>query len=519
LNQGSFAMEERPTPGAPTDGISDSSAQGPLADTFLGGKRYPDEALAAGPPPLPPPPATPAGSAPGRTFTLIVLPLALFLVGVAALAWLVQSLPGRGPRADSDQPGSGPVVAFVGKDTGSGAIEGKWEDVPKGKEDQVPYAAEYEIATGDRFDGGHYDFEFINPEGQDLEVGIDHTGCTCSKVLVCAFSEAEWDRYQKHKKANPDPVARSRENSEDGFPWKELTKHDTQGVVVSPKGKGVVRLFWDGRNKKEPERKPIRVKVWVNPPGKPSQRSVVPLAVLVAYVKPVRFYPKDLDAGVLSKDEKKSLHFYCWSSTRKLEVYALSPDPCFDVAVKLLDEKGRAALAQELRDKGIATRVRSGYRVDVTVHENKDGHRLDLGSFARSVPLEIKGDGDTLPDPKPVVRGRVQGEVRVGGADDQGVINLESFKKFLGKKVTARVWAKKGVKLAYDHCEPPEFNFKVELKELGKENVTGLVEWEVHLQVPPVPEAGAFPQDTVIVLITKADKRRIRIPVRGTAQH
>jgi hypothetical protein len=513
-------MQERPAQGAPPDGIQGSSTQGPLGNSFLGGKRYPGEGLAPTEPPR-----TPAGPARGRTFTLIVLPVALFLAGIAAIAWIMQYLPGGGrgssPGPDLRQPK--PLITFLGQLPGQPGVLAQWEPPPKVPPKPgtkvPPYAAEYEVSTDATHpDGGHYDYEFTNPEGQSLEVGLESMNCQCSRVTICVLNDEQWSRYRDRKRQEPDPIARSRQSTtDDGLPWKELIQKDHKGVVVPPKGSGVVRLFWDGRRKKGPESDLLKLELWVTPPGKFSQRALVPLGAYVAYVEPARFYPKELDVGTLDPQvPQRSAHLYCWSATRRLKLSASQSDPCLTITIKELDEQERESLTRKLRELEIMTRVRSAFRVDVTVHEQKGDKRLDLGSFSRSLPLEVRGPGDLLPVAPPVVRGRVQGDIRVGGRDDKGHITLKPFKSNHGARATAELWAKQGLELDYDGCQPADLNFTVKLPKQPEEGGTGWAVWRVELRVPEGLQPGPLPEETAIILRTRDGQRRIRIPVRGT---
>src|SRR5262249_49330322 len=158
----------------------------------------------------------------------------------------------------------------------------------------------------------------------------------------------------------------------DDFPWTEKVEKDPKGVVVAPGGRGVVRLFWDGRAKREPEPARLDLKLWVSSPGKYSLHTTVDLVAFVAYVRPVRFHPDRWELDALSEGSPtKKGHFVCWSSTRRLTVSARQDDPCFVYQPRELTEDECRRLEEELRGRKIRTRIRSAYRVDVTAHETK----------------------------------------------------------------------------------------------------------------------------------------------------
>src|SRR5205823_4483483 len=132
---------------------------------------------------------------------------------------------------------------------------------------------------------------------------------------------------------------------------------------------------------------------------------------------------------------------YCWSATRDLEVEVGpgSTDPCFEVrARKLAKAEDLRKLTDDLRAEGIWTRVRSAYRIEVTVYEEKNGKQFDLGTFLRPLALVVKGDGERLFPSLPAVRGRVQGDIKVGTFEDDGAINLKNIKTGQVTRVTAK---------------------------------------------------------------------------------
>jgi hypothetical protein len=471
-----------------------------------------------------------------------VLPLLIFIGAIGTLAWVTQYLPSR---QEPDQGGSAPpppsklILKFANPYRVANwepeQTRAQWEKLKEqakreGKPiDEVPppppspYAAEYEVTTDTHIDGGHYDFEFENANNAPVLVGVESKTCQCASVVACALNSAEWARYQSLK-AKADPVTRSRQDAKDGLPWKALTEGSEDGLSVSAGQHGVIRIFWEGRNRLEPEKVRLNATIWVSPPGKFRERQTTTLGVHVSYVRPAHFYPDRLNLGTVSPQGSVSDSLHCMSATRDLEVSVSgSTDPCFEVQVRKLEKpEDLRQLAEDMRAKGILTRVRSAYRIDVTVHERKDGKQFDLGTFLRPLALAVKGNGERLHTAMPAVRGRIQGEIKVGTFEDDGAINLKNVKEDRLTRVTGKLWAKAGMELDYDSFTPKGLNLEVDppvkLPANSPDSVSGWTTWEIRMTVPAGLQAGPLPEDSAIFLRVKNSQppRRIRIPLIGS---
>ena len=135
--------------------------------------------------------------------------------------------------------------------------------------------------------------------------------------------------------------------------------------------------------------------------------------------------PRSADELELTVDgPASSTDFYCWSATR--EAFDLQVDPklpaCFRVDWQPLEAKEREWLNDQK-----ATRVRSGYRVRVTVSERAANQVLDLGRFEQLISLSAAGTRMTLK-----VSGIVRGPARIltPGVDEK--INLKGYPRSQG---------------------------------------------------------------------------------------
>src|SRR5882724_8020712 len=87
-----------------------------------------------------------------KRLVAVVLPLAILLVGIAAIAWVTQYLPGRGRPAQTPTEVAG-TIQFESTDS-----------VPKAASQYIP---EFELGVD-----GYHDFHFTNTNKGEMELGI-----------------------------------------------------------------------------------------------------------------------------------------------------------------------------------------------------------------------------------------------------------------------------------------------------------------------------------------------------------
>ena len=180
----------------------------------------------------------------------------------------------------------------------------------------------------------------------------------------------------------------------------------------------------------------------------------------------------------------------------------------------LTTQKERDALQQFLASDKIKinTHVLSASRVTVTVHESKDGHQLDQGSFYRKLSVTL--DDIPQPDlPGPEIVGRVQGDIQIGGSDDQGKIRFKSFPASTGRReVEVELSTDAKIKLKTFTHDPAWL--KVNLRE-GKE-FQGRRTWRLDVSVDPnTPGARSFEEPNAVTLQIGDTNRFVRIPIEG----
>jgi hypothetical protein len=438
-----------------------------------------------------------------RVFTRIVLPVTILVIGIACIAWVTQYLPSRGrPTPGATAPNLLQIMppTFVWDAVFDGT-ENKW--APRDPGYTIP---EFELGTP-----GHYDYQFANPGKSDIDFGVAYTSCSCSGVALCVFqSQKDRDAYQN-------------DNDSRSLTWTkvEIDKEMRHKITIPAESSGVLRIAWTGA-KTEPEQMRLTTKIWSRA-GYGQDAIAKELVVLVNYVQPVRFGRENIDLGTINPKDQRTDSFVCWSATRDLEIKPAGSDKRFEVIAKKLDDKECQQLQNELRSQKMMTRIRSAYRIGVTLFEESAGQQLDMGLFLKPIPLAITGDGQPLDVPMPRVRALVLGDVSLGPPEEGGRIDFNIFAAKVGKTKKVTLFSAKGAKLSFVGCDPPLLDLDVELKMVKA--VGDKAQWQMDVTAKPNRDPGLLPENGVLVLncespatqATPASTRLVRIPVIGTA--
>jgi hypothetical protein len=491
--------------------------------------------------PQPPPDSQAAPSVARKPFnivTRVVLPLVVFVVGIAVIAWVAQELPSwraKTPAIEGKGGEARDMLSFR---------QEVWNNESRG------YVAEYEVDTS-----GFHDFPFENKTGKDLDVGIADTNCQCAKVQICVLDAKQRSAYEKAvMEGKPDAA-------DDQITWvkQAADKELKQSIAVPAEAAGILRVFWKGKS--EPANQGITVTVWSRAAGTGRERSIKVLALGITYVGPVLFDTDKVDFGIVGPQQKTSGSFLCYSISRDLEVKPTSKDKRVVVEVIPLKGKefekknypvlgaGTVGLVGWLCDQGpffaasyallgadevpeilrAHKRVASAFRVNVTLFEERDGKQLDLGLFKEDVPLAITSQGKPIEPANsvilPTLRATVRGDVALQlPPEDGGRINFGLFKVADGKRQKVAIWAPKGTALTFVRCEPALLDLDVKLKELAPVSNQSRWEMDVAIRAGGAAGAGPLPEDGVIVLrcvlpaqgSSPSVTRMARIPVVGS---
>lgn len=484
------------------------------------------------PPPLAARPTDPAVAQPNKMLSRVVLPLVIFVIGIAVVAWVSQYLPGRSPPANLPAPTAKLKIEFVSGPREEQKPGNLWLD-QRGevhyswglRPDKEPgkfyeYVAEYETITNGQPDKGFCDFEFKNSGSRAIEVGLASTYCQCSGVELALPTAAQLEAYHRYKATVVVPHG-TRYGTGDDFKWLEL-KRQEDGVVVAPGQAGIVRLRWDGRNTEAPKTLLLNAKLWTHPQGVPQDKVEQTVKVMVNYVPPVRFAPPELPVEQFNfrhgKQESNEYTLTCWSSTRDLVVHTDPADPFVTVTANRLSAAECREFQKTLEGFGNVTTVRSAYQLVVKVWEEKAGKQLGLGAFEKFLPVRFEGNEEKLLDVKvPKVRGTVRGDLKVNGSSERLQINLGPITP-RSRPEPVKIWTKADDLLPEVKLEPAVPGLTATIKKAKEGTDQGGIVWDLTVTVGQNVPGGAL-EDIVAVLRRQHSPQTIRLPLTGHVSH
>jgi hypothetical protein len=503
-------MPDKPSPDAFQGGQPRPAG---LEGTFLGSRKYPAEAQ----PPAEPLPAAPGGRGDGSRTARSLSPrtagtIALFIVLIAAIAWLSQYLPSWRKQTAAKAPEQSPLrfTPLATADT----------------DPKVTYVSEFEADSP-----GHMEVVFENTADAPVTLGADWKQCSCQDLKACVLKESEArplrDLERRFQQAleqgkvadRPAILAEGRTRLTklvaglEGR-WQPLPTDEAKGIEIPGGAAGLLRLAWR-RHKDEERRLELDIRLWCIPPGKAfKERLVMAKKSTIALVPAVRLFPERLDFGKLFARGSVTKRFLYWSATRDgLSVTPTGPaDPCVVCRVKAVRREEFAGLERKLDNLNkINTRIRSACMVSVTLYEEKHGKQLDTGTLIRSVPVRVTFGVEVVKAPSPVVHGRVHSEVRVVAEDDSGQIDLGPFSIKEGSTQAVRLVGRAGLTLKVDgRASAP---LKVRLTPKGV--VDNEANWE--LEVTVLPDRGLARDATAVLEVSSPEHapRRVHIRVVG----
>ena len=455
------------------------------------------------------------------------VPLLLLVLIIGGIAWLVQNMPTwrSGKKETASAPkGQQPILDFLHY-TGMALWEipeeakgdkGKSEAAKDDKQEPPPpYQREFEQGAE-----GHYFFPFKVNADQAAQMGLGFKSCDCAWLHVAFLPREAWEKLIKETIHDPggEPA------DADAWTWQALDKNDKQGIAVPAGSLGVLRMSW--KNRRPPGQSlNLGIRLWATQGA--AKRQEYAFGVPAQSTTALRVNKDHIDLGVLSQgagtgpsQSSAKAEFLFWSPTRDQAELKLSDkdalDPLFGVAITPLGADERAGLQSKLRREKVNTRVRSAWRVAVSVFEQKDAHQLGQGHLRRALSLQIPDAAEEL---APIVlTGLVRGPVEIGGVEDQGKINLKSLAAKDGARKTTYLWAADStteLKVASWHPA----GIQVTLKETANKE-GARKKWALEVEVPPNQLFGPIPDEADVILQFRAKDmpaRTIRIPLLGHA--
>jgi hypothetical protein len=241
---------------------------------------------------------------------------------------------------------------------------------------------------------GHFDFPFENPSQENAELGFLVTTCDCLTLEVALIPADEWRRYDEEIQKDPKNA-----KPKASWVWQKLARHEKEGIVIPPGGKGLVRVAFKGR-RSAGHRLTIQPTLWHQPQGRMAERGFEKLIVPAVVSEPVEFAPATQTLMVGEKAE-----FVFWSTTRtelNLSVEPTTANPGLQFQWNRLTKEELSAL-KTVKTSPIDPFALSAYRLEVMRDAQTRDKQQSGGRFQFSVPVLL--DGEKLPIDPPIISG------------------------------------------------------------------------------------------------------------------
>jgi hypothetical protein len=381
-------------------------------------------------------------------------------------------------------------------------------------------------------------FWFHNPHPVPVRVGAVYRSCNaCTSVRIGVVPPGRYEEFQRRTAADAVvqgfrglpglPVNGPAAGAAllDGMAWQDLDfDHQDRLAVVpaAPEG-GVtwgVLVMYIKVSAVGP--KTLGASIMTAAGDSPPVRKDFQVAMYG--MNPFEVFPRSIALGELSETAEPQTHtLFYWSATRDpADLPPPREEEAADPFVRRgapvpLDPAERDALAANLAGKGAAVRVRSGYKVPVTVLRRDPSPKPgapaepDIGPFERKVV--VTGPANTTQ--AVTISGRVTGLVAL--IDGQAV-DLKDFDgRFGTTKAATLVSDRPDLALALLPEEVRPAYLRVELSD--PQAVGQRRHWSVKVTVPGGATTDELPKDAVLAFkaTTKAGTQKVRIPVTGRA--
>jgi hypothetical protein len=382
-----------------------------------------------------------------------------------------------------------------------------------------------------------HDFWFKNDNPAALPVGVFSMTCQCTHVQLF-IAPADW----KDIPADADREKTMKDLMELTRPTELKDKDDKAPVVAVPAGAvGVLRLEWKGDR---PGPKDLAAEVWMGLKGPgPTQRFLI----RTVFIGPLRTLP-EIDFGNVPQEKLpiKSI-IPCWSSTRTafpldaqvLQTRLNKESNPFTVGKPVpFTEKEFAALRSDPNNGAVL----AGYKIPVELLKTSPDKKtpFDLGLFRQRIELKMDDDNKV----QVVVKGSIEGDLRVVGANADSPVHFPSFDRTMAVSQSVVVESEAEVdSLILDRSRTPAFlavdlppKLAVDLPpkldvDLPPNPVTNgdRKTWTLRVKWNPDSKAeGVFPRDEdeyrdsavyikPVYAQPKATAPSLRIPVYGKA--
>jgi hypothetical protein len=444
-----------------------------------------------------------------KTFTHVVLPIAIVVVLVGVVAYVTQNtspVPELPKHEDSGKtPASGPI---------SGDVLAWDQDLSA--DDPKPVYVEFKSHN-------HKDFT------QTVLMCIQRKSCTCTNLEIGSFDlpDAELQAILK----NPTLTGLAKLAVSAKFePLIEVVKLERNQIPGTPAGGTprpyLLRVNWEA--KKTPGEVMVdKITTQVRAEIEGGASNVYPKDVSFVVVPTIGFYPFVLEIGDITRGSSGSAEFYVWSETRDrlsikgritIPVEGSPTEPCAALSEPVeLSPDELKALPQMLGERFANMKPRCAYKLRATLFEHMGDKQLDMGPVNRRVNLDFPPERfqEKIEEAHVPINAIVKGEVRLINGDKKDRIDLGTYKFSRGQKAVAVLVA-----------ENPNVDLEVAATSSAKLHATlsnpqlveGQRQWQLAVEMEPNSLIGPMPEGTMITLRTKGpNPRTLRIPVAGRA--
>ncbi|HEV8060867.1 MAG TPA: hypothetical protein VGP68_13390 [Gemmataceae bacterium] len=399
-----------------------------------------------------------------------------------------------------------------------------------------PSEGDFEMASH-----GFHDFWFQNGK-QPTRLGLDRKNCKCTDVEIMVLDEEHLPNLQRWFGVGGTTVLAGLQQGpmvcvsllaweQLALPklfgldmkWEMLDSATKNGVVLPPKGGGLVRVHFEG---KKDLRGPFLLKatLWAEPEGSSLQRTFGDLEMPLNYVEPISLSAAQVNMESFNAKDEKTGGVMVYSTTQAgFDLYVTQPAPSPLVDVQIDDLNGDE-IVEYGKAAGINKRILSAKRVKVTVRERvADNQRMDLGPFYRKFWLSrIKEEPEEL---LLTAVGDVRGELIVGSPEDRGRVNVKTFRSNSGTSKTVTILAEKpGMELDLKDVrvlpENVQEHMSVRLEKVNRSSGSDQRNrWHLHVELKPGFPPGKMPEGSAVYLQIAGSNppRQIRIPLMGMA--
>ena len=379
-------------------------------------------------------------------------------------------------------------------------------------------------------------FWFRNTNPVPIRMKVSGRSCSqCTTTRVASVAHADWQEFVNTSAIGlisggfgqtdlMSPLAFAQLDRK--LQWKELKFDEPDAYVEIPAAANdkspTMGLFQMVVIPNHDGFKAIEVTLKAGVDAEYAQTRILRYGVIV--VPPCFVSPSVVDVGSRSDNAEPFVtELYYWSPTETMEelpppaISVENNDPFIVVGQpQPLDQDGRRELVQEMKEQQTTSRVKSGYRIPVTVYRSRPAnapanapHEPDLGRFTRRISFA----GPNQTTVTTTIVGANVGLIELVRADS---VDLGSYAAAYGTESSVQIVSdRKDLELSLLQKENVPSALISELTEPKVES--GRRYWTLTVRVRPNEYVGELPASSRVVLQakTQAGTQRISIEVKG----